>query len=169
MPAPSPEIANRFIDLASRRRQSLTHMQLQKLVYIAHGWNLALNNRPLTEDDPEAWNYGPVYRDLYLALRRYGSRPIDSLIARDDWSRVPSSAEEEEALGRLSPDEQAVLEKVFDVYGGFEAFQLSALTHQPNTPWDKVFNQSGHRNGNIRPDLIREHFVGLAQRQTHAK
>ena len=42
MPAWSPEIANRFIALASADGRALDQIQLQKLVYIAHGWFLAI-------------------------------------------------------------------------------------------------------------------------------
>lgn len=54
MPAASPAIANQFIPLALHDGRPLTNMHLQKLVFIAHGWNLAIRNLPLTEDDPEA-------------------------------------------------------------------------------------------------------------------
>jgi uncharacterized phage-associated protein len=60
-------------------------MQLQKLVYIAHGWNLAINGTPLTSDIPAAWDYGPVYRDLFEALRAYGSNPVTQEIRAGDF------------------------------------------------------------------------------------
>ena len=76
MAAWSAEIANEFIRRAAAEGRALTQMQLQKLVYIAHGWNLAINGDKLTSDDPQAWDYGPVYRDLWNALRSYGRAPV---------------------------------------------------------------------------------------------
>ena len=76
----SPVIANEFIRRAASEGKSFTQMQLQKLVYIANGWNLAISGVPLTQDEPQAWDYGPVYPYLWKALRSYGregvKRPI---------------------------------------------------------------------------------------------
>ena len=59
-------------------------MHLQKLVYLAHGWTLAVTGDPLVEDRFEAWDYGPVIRKLYDALRSFGSGPITRLIEAGD-------------------------------------------------------------------------------------
>jgi len=40
-------------------------MKLQKLVYYAHGWHLALNNEPLIDEQVECWQYGPVISSLF--------------------------------------------------------------------------------------------------------
>jgi hypothetical protein len=77
-------IANEFLERAQRERRPLTHMQLQKLVYLAHGWNLAVNGRPLIEDEIEAWDFGPVIRRLYDALSRYGANSVTRLIRWGD-------------------------------------------------------------------------------------
>jgi len=65
----SLEIANAFLSLARENRTPLSQMQLQKLVYLAHGYNLALNGEPLVEDPVEAWYYGTVFRRLWDALK----------------------------------------------------------------------------------------------------
>jgi uncharacterized phage-associated protein len=75
MPAWSPEIANEFIRLAAADGRTFDQLQLHALVYIAHGWHLALNGEPLTGDRPEAWDFGPMYRRLADALAAYGSSP----------------------------------------------------------------------------------------------
>lgn len=160
MPGRSTEIANRFIALAAEQGAALTQMQLQKLVYIAHGWTLALHREPLTEDGPAAWDYGPVYRDLYTALRRYGREPVREPIRYCDYD-VLQPERDEPAAADLMPEEERVIAETFAVYGGFPAFKLSALTHQRGTPWDQVYRADGV--GRAIPDaLIREHFLELA-------
>lgn len=82
MPAWSPEIANDFIGMAKTVGRPLDQLQLQALVYIAHGWCLAFLDQPLTGDRPEAWEYGPVYRRLANALAGYGREAITRQILK---------------------------------------------------------------------------------------
>ena len=158
MSASSPAIANEFIRRASLHSQYFTHMQLQKLVYIAHGWNLAINGEPLTDDVPQAWDYGPVYKSLYDALQRFGSGPVIGEIHASDDSGGAA----------LSAKERAVIDRVFSDYGKFHAFQLSALTHQDGTPWDEVYNHGVGRMSPIDNSLIKRHFIELANRPRRA-
>lgn len=92
MPGWSPDIANEFIRRGLREGRAFDQMQLQKLVYIAHGWCLAFSGEPLTGDRPEAWDFGPVYRRLANALQRR-----DTTSYRRDRDRLvhfgPSSLE----------------------------------------------------------------------------
>lgn len=167
MPHWSAAIANEFIRLGEELQTKFTQMQLQKLVYIAHGWNLAINGDRLTYDDPQAWDYGPVYRDLRGALKQYGSLPVTREILNcesdigifDDNPKEPFRAV-------LSDAEIQVIRRVAKDYGHFHAFKLSALTHEPNTPWSKVYRGGTGRYEEIPPELIREHFVELATRTT---
>ncbi|VVM20244.1 hypothetical protein BSPWISOXPB_8934 [uncultured Gammaproteobacteria bacterium] len=72
-------IANKFIDLA--KNENLTNMQLQKMVYIAHGFNLALRGTKLYYEDTRAWNFGPVVPELYEKLQIYGSNKVTDKIS----------------------------------------------------------------------------------------
>lgn len=72
----SPQIANEFIRLGAKNGRAFDQSQLQKLVYIAHGWCLAVSRQPLTGDRPEAWSFGPVYRRLAGCLEYAGLAPI---------------------------------------------------------------------------------------------
>jgi len=157
LPHSSLAIANEFIRRAER---PLTHMQLQKLVYLAHGWALGAFAAPLIEDDVEAWDFGPVIRRLYDALRYYGRGPITRPIHWGDDTPFRSD-DGEEAFAQLSPDQAAVVDLVWNKYGSFPAFKLSALTHQDGTPWTETFSKG--RNGVIPQDQIQEHFAGLLQ------
>lgn len=155
-------IANEFLERAQNSKRELTHMQLQKHVYLAHGWNLAVNGKPLIEDDVEAWEFGPVIRKLYDALSHYGSGPISRLIRwGDDTPAKFMSNGAGVAKEKLPPQERAVIEKVWETYGGFKAFQLSALTHAEGSPWQKVYDPNG-RSIKIKNDSIQDYFVDLS-------
>lgn len=171
MPGPSPAIANEFIRRSASQGRQLTHMQLQKLVYISHGWNLAINAAPLTEDTPEAWDYGPVYRELWEALRSYGRGPVQREIAAGDYGFgifMYGTDRDQVIHADLRQNETEIIDRVFSDYGRFHAFKLSALTHQEGSPWDEVYNNGGGRMTPIDNKLIRDHFIDLARRPRSA-
>jgi len=155
MPHSSLAIANEFIRRAQGARQ-LTHMQVQKLVYLAHGWNLAAYENGLIEDDIEVWEFGPVIRRLYDALRVYGRGPVTRLLRWGDDTPFKSD-DYEEAYAQLTPEEIDITDLVWEKYGTFPAFKLSALTHEPGTPWSEAFSQG--RNRVIDNASIREYFA----------
>src|SRR5690348_15136296 len=66
-------IANEFL---RRRGESVSPAQMlvQKLAYIANGWNLAINGEPLIRENAEAWDNGPVYRSIWDHIRDFGYR-----------------------------------------------------------------------------------------------
>ena len=137
----------------------LTHMQLQKLVYLAHGWSLAVTGKELIEDDIEAWEFGPVIRKLYDALRRYGGEKVGRLIKWGDDTPFPSD-DGEVARANLEDNEARVIDKVWDIYGRFHAFQLSALTHSRNSPWSDTYRPNENRV--IDKYKIWDYFADLA-------
>lgn len=169
MAAWSPEIANEFIRRAKADGRALTQMQLQKLVYIAHGWTLAITGRPLTYDEPEAWEYGPVYKELRRALRSYGRDGVSREIRKGEYSPgIFAGDADATAVASLAADEVNIVDRVYRDYGNFHAFQLSALTHKAGTPWSRVYDGGSGKFDEIPAPLIREHFVELAQaNQTH--
>lgn len=153
MPAWSTEIADEFIALAERDGRALDQLQLQKLVYIAHGWCLAATGQPLTGDRPEAWEHGPVYRRLADALLGQGLDLID--VAKGPVARPSSSSV-------LEPIEVAMISRTYKDYGGFAASQLSSLTRRGNAPWEKVYDGGAGKFRDISHALVRGHFVELA-------
>jgi len=72
----APSVANKLLNLAEVANRPLTQIDIQKLVYFAHGWYLALQKQPLIDETILAWKYGPVVRSLYDEFREFGSNPI---------------------------------------------------------------------------------------------
>jgi uncharacterized phage-associated protein len=164
MPYSSLEIANEFLRLAQEEDVQLTQMQLQKLVYLAHGYFLAINDKPLVEDNVEAWDYGTVFRPLWDALTQYGKTPVREIIRWGDGRGFIREGGKE-ANARLRPEEKEIVEKVWTTYGHYPAFKLSALTHEPNGPWERHYVKGENRV--IPNESIREYFRNLI-RQTNA-
>jgi uncharacterized phage-associated protein len=142
-------VANEFLRIAARSGRRLTNMQLQKLVYIAHGYTLAILHKPLVWQSVEAWRYGPVIKDLYHSLREYGAgivtQPIPILSA-----------------GSLSETHCVIIATVEDAYSRFTGPQLSTMTHKAGTPWAKIYSPSSNWDSEIIPDpLIEEYYLQL--------
>ncbi|HEY3197864.1 MAG TPA: type II toxin-antitoxin system antitoxin SocA domain-containing protein [Nitrospirales bacterium] len=152
-PYPAKAIAHYFLCLAKTKGETLTPMKLQKLIYFAHGWYLAIKRQPLINEEIKAWTYGPVIRSIYDEYKSYGGNgiPADCDAVSDD----------------LKEDAYAVslLNKVWDVYGKFTAFELSNMTHAPETPWYKAW--SGNES-KIDNEAMREYFMAKASQPTAA-
>lgn len=123
-------------------------MQVVKLTYFSHAWNLALHGRSLISQDVVAWQRGPVIVDIHESLQVYGSSEITRPIDVDS-----------EAIGE---EEEDILNQVYDQYGPLHAFNLSALTHVPGTPWFQVWNEKG-MGAKIPNEMIRRHYEKVAK------
>lgn len=136
-------VANAFIKHAQSDQRKLTHMQLQKLAYIAHGFTLAaLNDTPLYREDTHAWELGPMIHNLYDALRFFRDQPMDQTIAAPD--------------SLSGKDEQEIVKAVYDTYADLTGAQLSAITHQPDTPWSATWQR--HKFGVIGNELTSDYY-----------
>lgn len=171
MPYDPKSIANYFLEVAKREGQTLTPLKLIKLVYIAHGWNLGLNGEPLINEHPEAWEYGPVIPSLYHEFKVFGNGPI----RKKATDFVPQSEEqwmlEEQEVAPPSRRKDSkvcdFLDRIWKEYRKFTASQLSTLTHQAGTPWEKTWNERGQyqKGVDIPEALIRQHYQELKSKK----
>lgn len=153
-------VANFFVKKAMATGEVVTPMKVVKLVYIAHGWYLGLAGEPLINEQVEAWKYGPVVPSVYHSFRVYGSDNITKLSSvREASGEFTYRAVDNTALNPF-------LEKVWDVYKALDGLQLSALTHQEDTPWFWAWNKDGGKNVMGKPisnDAIELHYQELAK------
>src|SRR5262249_27032186 len=144
MPHSSVAIANEFLNRALDDGKALTHMHLQRFVYIAHGFHLAINHQPLVDEQFQAWEFGPIAPELYQALKRYGSRPVIKLIRRGDESSwgvsdtgwtgdLSGDAGGGPVAEPLTKSEKEVIDLIWNNFRAYEDYQLSALTRGPRS------------------------------------
>lgn len=142
-------IANEFL---KRNGGPMNQMKLQKLVYIAHGWNLAINRSPLINDRIEAWDGGPVMRAIWNHIRDFGWNSENYLL------RPPNGVPYE---AKLTPAQGAVIDHVWRRYSQYTGLELSNMTHEPGTPWSNAYFGRG-RNSPLSQSDIQQHFIELA-------
>ncbi len=70
------EIADYFIWLANNTGSFISNLKLQKLVYYAQAWYLAIHDQPLFNEEFEAWIHGPVIPVLYQKYKTFSWKPI---------------------------------------------------------------------------------------------
>ncbi|MCL2736396.1 MAG: DUF4065 domain-containing protein [Propionibacteriaceae bacterium] len=126
--------------LIDQLRPSVTDpMKLHKLAYFSQGWTLALLDRPLFEDDFEAWTYGPVAPVLYAEHRQRRYLP--------SWPLGDPN--------RLDAQETFIVGNVVRQYGALGGWQLSQLTHMAGSPWSEVRAREG-----VAPDMPSQVTIG---------
>jgi uncharacterized phage-associated protein len=163
VPAWSTEIANEFIKMAAGEGKAFNQMHLQELVYIAHGWCLAITGQPLTGDRPEAFDYGPEYRRLADALAKSGVQPVKAEIKTgQSTSIIPKTDATHVDAGDLSEDEHAIMGHVYANYAHRRTSQLATLTRAVGTPWERTFAGGTGKGRDITHQQIRAQFAEIA-------
>ena len=121
----------------------MTSMKLQKLVYYSQAWATVWDDDVLFDEQVEAWDNGPVVRELWEANK--GKFKISSV---DGGNASAVNASQRETIDR-----------VLNFYSDKNAQWLSDLTHMED-PWKKAFAEG--RNTEIFPASMSEYYSTLA-------
>lgn len=105
---------------------TLTNLQLQKILYIAHMIHIGrTGGNRLISSSFQAWDYGPVEPTLYHRVRIFGDKAIQNIFfAATD---VADSAE------------ASLLDTACDRLSKLKPSQLVAMTHKPGGAWAKNY------------------------------
>lgn len=158
---PATLVAREFLKLAQAENHPLTQLQLMKMTYIAHGYSLSTFDRPLVSEEAQAWAYGPVFKSLYQATKKFGRAPVQEVDA--------SQEEKDSGLQDLTcdPDEMRLIEIIYNNYKKFHGYQLVDMTHRPDTPWNRIARVSiVDPNAPIPNDLIKAYYLSLSKETT---
>lgn len=117
-------VANYFLAHVSEDEGDLiSNLKLQKLMYYAQGFHLALHDTPLFPESIEAWMHGPVVPELYQVYKQYGAGALP-LPTGIDFSIYDEETRE-------------LLDEVNSVFGQFSAWKLANMTHG-EPPWQEA-------------------------------
>jgi len=151
-------VANYFVKLSKEKGIPLTVMQLLKLVYIAHGWNLAINDKPLFTEQVEVRPFGPIVKSVYDAFKKYGIGPIEN-VENDPIFNFGTNSVFLHAF--FNESEKEIMDTVYEDYSLYDGLTLSKLTHDEDTPWTSAFKE-GKRY--ISNDDIKAYFINFVEK-----
>jgi len=161
-------IANYFLDKSEQSDSSINLMELQRLVYFAHGWYLGLESKPLINEPIQAWSFGPVIYQLYRDFKEFGLDPIQGRAKSlgSDLKLYEPSIEMEKEDDDEAKYTKGFLDRIWEIYGQYTYIQLSNLSHEKGSPWHKVcmkFQGNIPSGINIPESVICDYFCGLKE------
>lgn len=126
----------------------ITPLGLQKLLYFCQGFSLALQSKPLFNEDCKAWTHGPVYEEIYHLFKDFVFNPID-----DERFSILNNGKD-----TLSKEEKQIIDLVSATFGSYSGKMLELITHI-EAPWKKT-----KTNCVITKDIIKKYFKSVNQK-----
>ena len=106
----------------------LTNLKLQKMLYFAQVEYMKTHGgEVLFPDDIEAWQYGPVVKNVYEMLKHCQSYVISEFDV--DLALIDD----------LSESEINFLDAFCDKYLKYSAWELVGKTHKAGSSWDRIY------------------------------
>lgn len=165
MPYDPRVVANIILDIRDELFLETTNLELQKLLYFCHAFNLNRFSEPLVSGVFEAWKNGPVNPAVYRAFKEFIGNPISKRARKRDYRNnvyVELLNEIPDVVSNRLREDVKSLSKL-------KAWELVELSHAPNGPWDFVVEKSkvgvvaGMR---ITDEITRERFAHLKRAVT---
>jgi uncharacterized phage-associated protein len=141
----------RVFDIAAyilEKMEPMTTMKLQKLVYYSQAWSLVWDEKPLFEENIEAWANGPVVRELFDYHR--------------GWYEISSMPIGNSRL--LNQEQHDTVDAVLEYYGDKSSQWLIELTHMED-PWvqaRKGLDKLERGNRVISLDAMADYYSSLS-------
>lgn len=140
------DIADFFLKIVDRESEStITPLKLQKILYYAQGYYLAIHDDELFPEEFEAWAHGPVNEEIYNKYRNYG------------YQSIP---EPEYEIKEFSKELIDYLTDIWATFGIYDGKYLEEQTHKEK-PW--IIARKGYEPGErcneiITKESMREYF-----------
>lgn len=151
------DVANLVLKVADEIGVTTSNLAINKIVYFIHGSYLARFKEPLVDATIEAWQYGPVFREIYHAFKQYGDGAIQNMAARVD----PVDGVKKVFVAKVAQDRYLLLEKLIKDYLRIKPAMLVNMSHVQDGPWDEAWNYEGSVNPgmSISNEAIERYFA----------
>lgn len=148
----SNDVMSYILGVCQEKGYSWNVTKAQKLLYCCYGAILAGFGCRLTEEAPQAWQYGPVFPRTIKAIKRGVVFPkMDNTFSQNcpkEWL--------------------SLLQQTICYFGRYSATQLVKWTHRPDSPWSLATNNGKDLLVQIPATLIHAYFSRFVKNGTTA-
>jgi uncharacterized phage-associated protein len=137
-------VINRSIYIGS----PVSPLKLQKILFYIQVFHYAQFQRDAFIDDIEAWDHGPVVKNVYTKYQKYGGLNI-------------TSCEEEDNLFENALEVKTLIDYLIEHLGKYPAWTLVKMTHEEGTPWKKHYEPNNWKV--IPPEDIHAYADSIRQ------
>nr|DAM94001.1 MAG TPA: hypothetical protein [Caudoviricetes sp.] len=132
------EVAKYVVTKCKKDEYPISNLQLQKILYYIQHDFLKKNNKPLFDDDFEAWKFGPVVPSVYYEYSYLGALKIYE--EYDDYDKIIQN------LG----DNILLINSTVCKKRNIDPWTLVSETHAKGKAWDIIF-KDGAGFGDVIP------------------
>lgn len=109
----------------------MSHLKLQKLIYMIEGYHLAyFNGESLIDEEFQAWTHGPVCRKVFDILKDKSILYGDVRYVQNEGEPLPSDI----LTQTLSSEQMELVDEVLSLYKDESGMTLESMTHK-QYPW----------------------------------
>lgn len=156
------DVANLVLQIADEIGVTTSNLAINKIVYFIHGNYLAQFGEPLVDATIEAWQFGPVFREIYHAFKHCGDGFIKQKATRID----PYDGIKKVFVAEIPASQYEFIKKLITDYLRIKPGLLVNMSHVEDGPWYEAWNYEGAVNPgmSISNEAIQRHF---AQQMRH--
>ena len=127
-------------------------MWLNKVTWFVYEKALVDYGKLISQARVEAWDHGPVFREIYGPAKIYHDEPVTHLLT--SFSMTAKSMIE--ARMPDDPEVISIIDEAIKKFGDKSASQLRAISHIEASPWFKVWYSPQRTSAGmvISPNLI---------------
>lgn len=130
--------------LCEKSGNTLTDLELYRLLYVAQMTHLGLHNSPIFEESFEAWEFGPVQPDLYHQINSNGASTLKKVLSTA--KKIADSSE------------KTVLEQTYEQARQVDGDWLVAVTHWTKGAWARTYDED-NPHAIIQPEHMRQEYL----------
>src|ERR1035437_7319878 len=152
---PIERIANFFIAKGETEKGGINALKVIKLTYLAQGWALGLYGKPIGDEAPTAYEYGPLFESLYHTLKKYGNDKLKKY--RLDEGNKHAQL--------ITAEQQELLNRIWDAHKKYTPEQLSVICRSKKGPWEKAWNnRKNYKNVQIQEKDMIDYYAELGRK-----